>query len=70
MTEYIDMTPTDEGYRDVARLFVEQIKGDIKKSRKADDAAILDSLIEIVAYLGSKQRAELIRTIREEASRV
>ena len=60
---FIDITPTDEGYAATARLFVEQIMKDVRKGRQASDREIMISVIEIVAYLGRKNRGDLIAKV-------
>jgi hypothetical protein len=57
--EYIDLTPTTEGYRNIAHRLAAQILSDIRKARTEDDRAILDSLIEIVAYLAVTEPGQI-----------
>lgn len=66
MPEYIDLTPTPEGYANIARRFAAQVLDDIPTRRKADDRAILDSLVEIVAYLAATGHGDLIRRLRDD----
>ncbi len=70
MPEYIDMTPTDEGYANIAMVFADSILRDVKAARRSDSAALLDSLVEIAVYLGQKDPALVARLrayIRQEA---
>jgi hypothetical protein len=63
MPEYIDMTPTDEGYANIAMVFAASILSDVKVSRREDARVILDSLVDIVSYLGQKDPA-LVKRVR------
>jgi hypothetical protein len=47
----INLAPTAEGYANIAKTFAASILGDVKVSRRKSSAALLDSLIEVVAYL-------------------
>jgi len=67
-TGTIDLTPTPEGYANIARRFAAQVLDDIPTRRKADDRLILDSFIEIVAWLASTGRGDLISRIRDDVA--
>ena len=67
-TRTIDLTPTPEGYANIARRFAAQVLDDIPTRRKADDRQILDSFIEIVAWLASTGRGDLISRIRDDVA--
>ena len=66
--ETIDMTPTPEGYANIARTFAGSILSDVKVSRREDARAILDSLVEIVAYLARTEPA-LVVALRADIAR-
>lgn len=57
-TERINLTPSQEGYATVARLFVDQLFSDIPQWRRAADAGILCSLMDTLAYLRATSPAE------------
>jgi hypothetical protein len=62
----ISIAPTPEGYANIARRFAGQIIDDLPRRRIADDRAILDSFIEIVAWLAATDRRDLIERIRDD----
>ena len=68
MTETVDLTPTPEGYANIARRFAAQIIEDLPRKRSADDRQILDSFVEIVAWLASTGRGDLIARIRDDVA--
>jgi hypothetical protein len=67
-TGTIDLTPTPEGYANIARRFAGQIIDDLPRKRIADDRLILDSFIEIVAWLAATGRGDLITRIRDDVA--
>jgi hypothetical protein len=64
--ESISIEPTPEGYASIARRFAGQIIDDLPRRRVADDRILLDSLIELVAYLAATGRRDLIASIRDD----
>ena len=64
----IDITPTAEGYANIARTFAASMLSDVKASRREDAAHVLDSLLEIVAYLATIDPA-LVRAVRADIVR-
>jgi hypothetical protein len=70
MPEYIDMTPSDEGYANIAMVFADSILRDVKAARRSDSAALLDSLVDLASYLGRKDPGLVTKPrayIRQEA---
>lgn len=63
MSEFIDMTPTPEGFRNIAMHFADSILRDVKVARREDSRAILDSLVDIVCYL-SRTNVALVAELR------
>lgn len=61
----IDITPSDEGYTQIAVMFAEQVLADVKANRKASDRELLVSVIETAAYLASKGNGVLIKQVIE-----
>jgi len=64
----VDLTPTDEGYARIAERFASSILFDLPVKRREDSRHLLDSMIEIVAYLAQKNPA-LVVTLRDEIMR-
>lgn len=62
------MTPTAEGYAAIARTFAGSILSDVKVSRREDTRHLLDSLLEIVAYL-ARTEPRLVADVRAECVR-
>jgi hypothetical protein len=60
----VNLAPTDDGYANIATTFCRQVWDDLPRKRIAADLDILDSLIEIVAYLAAQGRGDLIERIR------
>ena len=60
--------PTDEGYANIARMFVDSILSDVTERRRDDARAIMDSLIECVAYLAVTEPS-LVAAIRKDIVR-
>ena len=56
----IDIAPEDEGFANIARMFAEQILADVRKPRKAAARELLIGLIQTAAYIGRKDRGDLI----------
>lgn len=57
----INLTPTDEGFGNILMAFVQNLLGDVPRKRRADDAAILDSILDITRYLAHKKPDEIQR---------
>ena len=60
----IDLTPTDDGYEGLIRLFVENIIGDVADNRKKSVTHLLGTIIDIATYFGATdvQRGKRIAT--------
>jgi len=58
---YVDCTPTPEGFANIARALASSILSDVPRRRVEDDRHILDSLVEIVAYLALKDPALVLK---------
>lgn len=69
----LDLSPTDEGYTNIARMFVQSMRGDIRASRRAAAMSILTSLLETTVYLTRRERSDgdvtLVQAIIDEAKR-
>jgi hypothetical protein len=71
----IDLTPTTEGYANMARMFAEAVVNDATDERRHDTGKLLGSLIEIVAYLAHNKDVpaavviELVNDIKRGADR-
>jgi hypothetical protein len=65
---YVDLTPTDEGFARIAERFASSILSDLPQRRREDSRHILDSIIEITAYLAQKDPS-LVRWLRAEVMR-
>lgn len=65
---YIDLTPTDEGFMRIAERFASSILFDLPVKRREDSRHLLDSMIEIVAYL-AKVNPALVQTLRDDILR-
>ena len=50
----IDLTPTDDGYEGLLRLFVENIISDVLDNRKASVSHLLGVIIDIAVYFGAR----------------
>lgn len=64
----INLAPTNEGYARIAERFASSILFDIPVKRREDSRHLLDSMIEIVAYLAKVEPA-LVTTLRDEIMR-
>jgi hypothetical protein len=53
----IDMAPTRFGYHQIARMFAENILGDVKVARRADCRSIMRSLLDIAYSMGTTKDA-------------
>jgi hypothetical protein len=67
--ETIDITPTDEGYKNITRMFAENILGDVKIARRAASRDLMVSVIELAGYLGQHNPALLIALKNEVKGR-
>jgi len=52
--EFINITPSSDGYAMMAAVFAEDILGNIRKSDRERMTALLGSVINISAHLGNK----------------
>lgn len=59
-TFVIDATPTDEGFVNIAKTMVKSILGDVRVSRRSDNAALLGQVVRIAGYIGSKDPQALL----------
>ena len=66
--ETINLKPTDEGYANIARTFIDSILSDVTERRRDDARAIMDSLIQCVAYLAVTE-PKLIEVVRKDLVR-
>jgi len=57
MADSINMAPSAEGYRQIARMFAQNILEDVKVSRRADSRAIMRSLLDIAYSMGTTKDA-------------
>jgi hypothetical protein len=64
----VSLAPTNEGYARIAERFASSILFDIPVKRREDSRHLLDSMIEIVAYL-AKVEPTLVVTLRDEIMR-
>jgi hypothetical protein len=53
----IDLTPTDEGFANIARTFAASLRSDVRKERREDATAQVYALCDIVRYLAAKSAA-------------
>lgn len=67
--EYVDMTPTPEGFGNILMAFVQNIIGDVPQRRRKDDAHIMDSILDVTRYLAHVKPDEITR-VREYLKRV
>lgn len=59
----ITLTPTDEGYANMVAMMADSILRDVKVARQDDARKLMSSLIEITAFLGSRQRTILVNDL-------
>jgi hypothetical protein len=67
--EEINLAPTDEGYGNILMLFAQNLLGDVPRRRRASDAKILDSILDVTRYLAHAKPDEIQR-VREYLKRV
>lgn len=63
MTRTIDMTPSDQAFCDMARLFREQILDDTMEKDKV--SRFLLSIVEIAVYIGSTKDIERVQYLKD-----
>jgi hypothetical protein len=61
----IDLTPTPEGFANMAKALLASVIGDVPALRRAGAKAQLDSVLEIVAYLAAIEQPTLVVAIRK-----
>jgi hypothetical protein len=64
----IDLRPSDEGFARIAERFATSILFDLPAKRREDSRHLLDSMIEIVAYLAIADPAQ-VKWLRDEITR-
>jgi len=64
----INLRPTDEGFARIAERFATSILFDLPQKRREDSRHLLDSMIEIVAYLAIADPAQ-VKWLRDEITR-
>ena len=64
----IDLRPSDEGFMRIAERFATSILFDLPVKRREDSRHLMDSMIEIVAYLAQKD-PKLVQQLRDEVMR-
>ena len=64
----INLRPTDEGFARIAERFATSILFDLPLKRREDSRHLLDSMIEIVAYLAIADPAQ-VKWLRDEITR-
>lgn len=76
MSEILDLTPTDEGYRNMVAMFVDQIIESARKDRREAVAGFLISINDIATYFASKgtqstldQRKAFLATVKDATRR-
>jgi hypothetical protein len=64
----INLRPSDEGFMRIAERFASSILMDLPQRRREDSRHLLDSMIEIVAYLAQTD-PKLVVQLRDEVMR-
>lgn len=64
----ISLRPSDEGFMRIAERFATSILMDLPQRRREDSRHLLDSMIEIVAYLAQTD-PKLVQQLRDEVTR-
>jgi hypothetical protein len=71
--EFIDLTPTPDGYVNIAARFGQSVLGDVVKRRKEDSEELLKGFVDIVFYLGElsgqAKAAKDVKAIEEAVAR-
>ena len=63
MARTIDMTPSNQAFCDMARIFREQVLSDTQAQDKT--ARMLNSIVEIAVYIGSTKDVEQIQYLKD-----
>ena len=63
-TTTIDITPTDEGFTNIAAVLGQSILDSARSTRMAPTREQLVSIVEIAAYLGSKGKGDLVEELK------
>ena len=64
----INLRPSDEGFMRIAERFATSILMDLPVRRREDSRHLMDSMIEIVAYLAIADPAQ-VKWLRDEITR-
>jgi hypothetical protein len=64
----INLRPSDEGFMRIAERFATSILMDVPQRRREDSRHLMDSMVEIVAYLAQTD-PKLVQQLRDEIMR-
>ena len=68
--EFVDLTPTDEGYATISGRLIAAILSDIPIKRREDARKMLTQIVDITYYLGNKSEGLELREQIKEAGRL
>ena len=55
--EFVDLTPTKQGYASMAALFGDNVVGQVSREQRDNARALIGSVINIAAHLGNAMAA-------------
>jgi hypothetical protein len=61
----VDLTPTPEGFMQIAMAFGDSIIGDVEDDRRDDSKKLLAELIGIAGWLGSAGHSNLVGQLKD-----
>lgn len=67
MSIEINLTPTDEGYVNILRTFIQSILSDVKVARRHDATILMSSVVDIANYLDRTRGLALADEVRARA---